>query len=765
MPNRRLHIGGLVQGVGFRPHVFRLANRFGLKGWVNNNPGGVDIELSGSTEDLDAFQQELCVRPPAHARINEITVQEAAPTNFTSFEIVESKPNGPPLVLLTPDLGLCDECLHELFQPGNRRAGYAFTTCLKCGPRYSIITGLPYDRPLTTMAGFTMCPDCEREFRAPANRRFYSQTNSCPQCAVKLSLVDPSGQMLTSNAGAVIEKAVELLRLGKIIAAKGIGGYLLLTDAANAGSVELLRQRKHRPSKPFALLMKSVDDARQYAHINEPEAEALQSLECPVVLLHRKNHSSLPGVAPGLDRLGIMLPSAPLLALLAAAFEGPLVATSGNISGSPIFYDDKKALQHLGHVADFFLMHNRGIVVPQDDSVIQFTQHDQQRIVLRRSRGFAPLIFNHPFALDDTVLAMGADMKSAFSLHTRGNLYASQYLGDLEDYDTQSEYRHTLDHLLGLLKASPAVVLTDMHPGYYATQTGKRLASTWKAETREIQHHEAHFAAVLAENERLDSSGKILGVIWDGTGLGSDKQVWGGEFFRYADYRMQRVDHLEYFPHFLGDKFSREPRLCALSLMKDHPEAISILQDKFTDEEWKLYRSMLERPALMTSSMGRLFDGVASLLGLCDHSTYEGEAALFLENCALRAHNRHLEPIREFTTDKIMAYVIRHILQGSSRSAIAYQFHMGLVNWIAEVARQQRCTTLAFSGGVFQNALLNDLVTTMLSEEFELFFHQELSPNDECIGYGQLAWLQIERNRQSVNHETLQSCALQSQVN
>jgi hydrogenase maturation protein HypF len=765
MPNHRLHIAGLVQGVGFRPHVFRLATRFGLTGWVNNNPGGVDIEVSGSTELLEAFETELRVSPPEHARISEITVREVPLKNYPSFEIIDSKPDGLPLVLLTPDLGLCAECRQELSKPGNRRNGYAFTTCLKCGPRYSIIKGLPYDRPLTTMAGFTMCPDCEKEFHAPAHRRFYSQTNSCPQCEVKLSLVASSGEILTSHSKTVLEKAVELLQEGKIIAVKGIGGYLLLTDASNTGSVERLRQRKHRPSKPFALLMNSVEEALQLAHISEAAAEALQSLECPVVLLQRKNHSSLPGVAPGLDRLGIMLPSAPLLALLASAFKGPLVATSGNISGSPIFYDDQKALHHLGHIADFLVMHNREIVVPQDDSVVQFTQHGEQRIVLRRSRGFAPLIFNHPFALDNTVLAMGADMKSSFSLYTRGNLYASQYLGDLEDYDTQSEYSHTLDHLLGLLSASPTVVLTDMHPGYYSTQTGKRLASNWKAETLEVQHHEAHFAAVLAENGRLESSRPVLGVIWDGTGLGSDKQVWGGEFFRYENYRMERVDHLGYFPHILGDKFSREPRLCALSLSKDRPEAISLLHEKFTDEEWRLYRSMLEHPALMTSSMGRLFDGVASLLGLCDHSSYEGEAALFLENCALRAHNRHLEPIREFTTDKIIAYVIRHILQGSSRSAIAYQFHVGLVNWMAEVARQQNCDTLAFSGGVFQNALLNELITHMLSGEFELLFHRELSPNDECIGFGQLAVLQKEKYRESEHHKTLQSCALQYPAN
>ncbi|MBL7852119.1 MAG: carbamoyltransferase HypF [Cyclobacteriaceae bacterium] len=765
MATRRLHIEGLVQGVGFRPYVYRLANRHSLTGWVNNNVGGVDIEVSGSTTQLDSFQKELCTKPPVHARISAITAQEVPSRIFDSFEITESQSEGLPKVLLTPDLGLCDDCRKELSQPGNRRFGYPFTTCLKCGPRYSIITGLPYDRPLTTMARFTMCPDCEKEFRSPAHRRFYSQTNSCPQCAVTLSLVASTGQMLTSKAAHVIEQAVEWLRQGKIIAVKGIGGYLLVTDAGNADSVALLRERKHRPSKPFALLMNSVEEARHYVHISDPEAEALQSLECPVVLLQRKNHTSLPGVAPGLDRLGIMLPSAPLLALLTDAFRGPLVATSGNISGSPIFYSDKKAIENLGHIADGFLIHDRDIVVPQDDSVVQFTTHGRERIVLRRSRGMAPLIFSHPFRFDSPVLAMGADMKSAFALYTRGNLYASQYLGDLENYDTQAEYRHTLDHLLRLLNTAPSTVVTDLHPGYFSTQTGKQLSDAWKAEHREIQHHKAHFGAVLAENDRIASTDPVLGVIWDGTGLGEDRHVWGGEFFRYEDYRMERVDHLGYFQHILGDKFSREPRLCALSLAKDHPEAIALLQDKFTDDEWKLYRSMLQQPGLMTSSVGRLFDGVASLLGLCDHSTYEGEAALFLENCALRAHNRFLEPIPEFTTDKITDYVIRHLLQGSSRSAIAYQFHVGLVHWIAEIARQQKCRTLAFSGGVFQNALLNDLLTGLLADEFELLFHQELSPNDECIGYGQLACLQVEKLHQSFHQQIVQSCVLPSPVN
>lgn len=765
MPTRQLHIEGVVQGVGFRPYVFRLANAYQLKGWVSNDVNGVHVEVSGSPENLAQFESDLFTCPPENAHISRVHRKELPETDYLTFQIIESNPVGEPTVLLTPDLGLCEACRHELTEVGNRRKGYAFITCLNCGPRYSIITGLPYDRPLTTMASFTMCPACQKEFNDPSNRRFYSQTNSCPDCAVALSLVGQSGKTLSTDPEVVLTESIRLLQEGHILAVKGIGGYLLMADATNAPVVQKLRDRKHRPSKPFALLMKSAEAARHYVEINETESQELQSTQSPVVLLRRKNSSSLPGVAPGLDRLGIMLPYTPLLAMLAEGFNGPLIATSGNLSGSPIFYEDHQAFNNLDDIADFFVVNNRSIVVPQDDSVVQFARHGDHRIVLRRSRGMAPLVFQHPFTSAQTTLAMGADLKSAFALMVRGNLYASQYLGDLENFDTQRSYEHTLHHLLGLMNTRPAEVIIDKHPAYFSSHTGIQLASDWQVPVREIQHHQAHFAAVLAENNQLDAPQPILGVIWDGTGLGDDGQVWGGEFFRYENHTFERVAHLDYFTHFLGDKFSREPRLCALALTASNPEAIPLIESKFTDSEWKLYRAMIAKATLKTSSMGRLFDGVASLLGLCDHARYEGEAALFLENCALRETDQMLEPIRDLSTKGIIDYIVHHLHLGSHRSAIAWQFHVALVHWIAQVAREQGCRTLAFSGGVFQNALLNDLLLSMLSEEFELLFHDELSPNDECISYGQLACAQVENKLAAQTHQTETTCASPFPVN
>lgn len=764
MPTRQLHIEGVVQGVGFRPHVFRLANEHRLKGWVSNDVGGVHIEVTGTEGNLGRFEAELLSHPPHLARISRVRSKEVPEADFITFQIIESNPSGKPTVMVTPDLGLCDDCKHELSEAGNRREGYPFTTCLKCGPRYSIIHGLPYDRPLTTMSKFTMCPVCEKEYHNPLDRRFYSQTNSCPDCAVELSLVTPDGKILNRHAPTIIQQTAELFRQGAILAVKGIGGYLLMTDASNHSSVDALRYRKNRPAKPFAVLMKDIAAVRQYAEISEAEAVELRSLQSPVVLLKKKSPASLPGIAPGLDRLGVMLPYTPLLALIADAFNGPLVATSGNISGSPIFYDDAQALNNLGTIADFFLVNNREIVVPQDDSVVQYSRYNDQRIVVRRSRGLAPLMFQHPFDGEE-VLAMGADMKSAFALNLRGNLYASQYLGDLENFDTQHAYQHTLHHLLNLVQAKPTEVVIDKHPGYFSTQAGKKLAKAWGVAVREVQHHHAHFGAVLAENNRLDSPTPILGVIWDGTGLGDDSNIWGGEFFRYQDNTFERVAHLDCFPHILGDKFSREPRLSALALALGQPGGIGLVENKFNDSEWKLYTALIANSQLQTSSVGRLFDGVASLLGLCDHATYEGEAAMYLETCARRDNDHKLEPIKASSTARIIQEVIHQINLGSPRSAIAYQFHVNLVQWIRLVALQQDCRTLAFSGGVFQNALLVDLIITLLGDEFELLFHRELSPNDECISYGQLACRQIEKKRIALTPQTETLCASPSPVN
>jgi hydrogenase maturation protein HypF len=749
MPCYHIHIEGQVQGVGFRPHIYRMAKRLGLNGWVSNGSDGVHVELSGFEDSCNVFINELKEQPPYLARITNQQVYLIENPGFQDFKIRESTSDVAPSLLLTPDLGLCDECRNEIKNSFDRRHQYAFTTCIHCGPRYSIVKSLPYDRRNTSMNEFEMCPSCMQEYNDSENRRYYSQTNSCPHCGVDLLLTDNRGKTLSGNNSEVLDKTIELLRQGKVVAVKGIGGYLLATDATNAKAIQTLRERKHRPTKPFALLYPSLEYVREDAFVSEKEAHELQSIESPIVLLNvfasPQSRIAIEKIAPGLNRIGVMLPYSPLLELIASRWKNPLIATSGNASGSPIFYEDEKAFENLDSIADYFLSNNRDIIVPQDDSVIQFT-NDHHRIVLRRSRGYAPTYLPNPFHQKQIIVAAGGELKSTFGLLCHGNLYLSQYLGDLESFDTQENYRQAIDHFLQLLKAKPTSVLVDSHPGYYSTQLAKELAATWEAPVKKIQHHIAHFSAVLAENNLVQSDEKILGVVWDGTGWGEDGNVWGGEFFVYDHFNFTRIAHLDYFDHLMGDKFSREPRLCALSLLSDL-ETREFLKTKFTGPEWALYTMMLNQADnLKTSSVGRLFDGVASLLGLCDNSTFEGEAAMYLEACAENAgveisvdKTNHNFSLRDYVKN-----LVHDIHDGIPKEILAYRFHVALVNWIEEVAIREEISTLAFSGGVFQNALLVELIHKRLGHQYQLHFHRQLSPNDECIAFGQLAYDEIQ---------------------
>lgn len=748
MPGYRLHIEGQVQGVGFRPYVFRMANRLGLTGWVNNGNDGVHIQIGGSEDACRIFIEEITVHPPHLARVVRQQVELTEKPKIDSFTIIDSDNAAEVNLLLTPDLGLCDECRNEIHNEDDRRGNYAFTTCIHCGPRYSIINALPYDRVSTSMNDFAMCPVCEREYNNPENRRHYSQTNSCPHCGVALALHDAQGFVMATEVTDILRRVNEAFLDGKIIAVKGIGGYILMTDATNPLAVQRLRDRKHRPSKPFAVLYPSVDAAAQDVVLSASERKELQSIVSPIVLLKVKegNQSqlALKQISPGLSTMGVMLPYTPLLELIAQRWGKPLVATSGNLSGSPIFYTDDKALANLDGIADLFLTNNREIVHPQDDSVVQFA--GRQRIVLRRSRGLAPSYLPNPFLnTNETIFAAGSDLKSAFAFLTKGNLYVSQFLGDLENFETQESFHHLLEYYLRLFQAKPNKVLVDAHPGYFSSRSGKELAGAWRASVVEVQHHQAHFCAVLAENDLLNTSDPVLGVIWDGTGWGDDAHIWGGEFFTYRDYSIQRVAHLDYVDHLLGDKTSREPRLSALSLCAGIDGADELLIQKFNSAEWKVYRNMLLHPDnLKTSSMGRLFDGVASLLGLCDKSSYEGEAALLLETCASKADAEDFvrSPEAPFSLSIYLTDLIEEIKLGVPKENLAYRFHLMLVDWIERVAEQQGITRLAFSGGVFQNALLNKLICKKLGERFQLYFHVQLSCNDECIGFGQMAFYQ-----------------------
>ena len=763
MQTWHIHISGLVQGVGFRPHVFRLALEQQVKGTVCNTPNGVHIYASAEEQTLKKFYHSLVDTPPPHAVITHHHAEVIAPLKFLDFHITESTASVTPELLLTPDFALCDACRTELTDPHSRRYHYPFITCTHCGPRYSVITSLPYDRCNTTMEPYEPCWQCKKEYHDPLNRRYYSQTNSCEDCGIPLHLYNQEGENICNDTECILVMVKDALSNGHIVAVKGIGGYLLLCDATNYFAVHTLRERKHRPSKPFAVLYPSVQTLEQDVVLSEKEKAELLSPVAPIVLC-RLQQAPASGictdqVAPGLQRLGVMLPYAPLLALIAEAFDKPLVATSGNISGSPIIYKDDQAMEFLGEIADFVLTHERSITTPQDDSVVQYTPNRQQRIVLRRSRGLAPGYYPVPFETSaSTLLAMGAEMKGSFSLLQRNNCYVSQYLGDQGSYESQVSYKTTLSHLRQLLHADPDTILVDKHPGYSVSELGRNMAAEEGLPLVEIQHHEAHVAAVLAENRLLEAEHPVLAVTFDGTGYGTDGNSWGGEFFTWSNRRLQRYARLHYFPVLMGDKMAREPRLSALSLLHYLDAAHPLLKEKFSQTEWNLYQNQirLNQHLVQTSSLGRLLDGVASLLGLADYNSYEGEAAMKLEALALTCRqipeNRY-----EFRLFKNVIYwqpvleqVVADVQAGVAPAAIAWKVHAALVQVIAKVARYAGVTELAFSGGVFQNALLVDLLLEQLQPGHQLYFHQQLSPNDECISFGQLAWLQLQKQGQTV---------------
>lgn len=762
MKSYHIHISGQVQGVGFRPYVYKLAEKMGVKGWINNSNDGVHIEFSAHDATAIPFYQTIIQSPPAHSIITHHHIHEIPLQEFSSFFIKESITDSKPNLLLTPDIAMCDECKREVLNNDNRWHSYPFTTCLHCGPRYSIITGLPYDRINTTMAPLALCTDCEREYNDVYNRRHYSQTISCAQCAIPMHLYDNAGSEISDDGQEILLRVINLLKGGNIVAVKGIGGYLLICDATNDLSITILRKKKHRPTKPFALLYPDIATIKLDAELSDEEIDALEDTVAPIVLCQLKEESGTKLctelIAPKLKKIGVMLPYSPLLLLIANSFKKPLIATSGNISGSPIIYKDAGALAMLNHVADYILTYEREIVVPQDDSVMQFA--DNQKIILRRSRGLAPTYYPNPFKTNETVLAMGGELKSAFAITNQENLYISQFLGDQESMESQEAYTETLDHLLKTLQAKPERILVDSHPGYFVSSLGKEKASHENIPVHLIQHHEAHLGAVLAENNLLNTNEPVLGVIWDGTGYGHDEQIWGGEFFIYEDHEMHRVAHLDYFPQLLGDKMSKEARLSALSLLKNFPQKQGLIEKHFSEKEWEFYQKQIQQPNhLLTSSMGRLLDGLASILGICELNSYEGEAAMKLEAFAsnYKHHSFEYYPVPlsngALQHDVMLPYIFEDLEKKEDISFIAWKIFCSLAKSIENASNYFNVDKIVFSGGVFQNELLTQLLIKLLSEKKELYFHKQLSPNDECIGFGQIACYEILKTKQSTYNQ------------
>ncbi len=754
MKTFHVHIKGVVQGVGFRPLVYRLAKAQDIKGWVNNASDGVHVRFHAmNREEADNFVKHLLENAPIRAVISHYSLEEKKDVEerFEDFKIIHSESKTSATLMITPDFATCPACLAEFYDKSNRRFLYPFITCTDCGPRYSIIESLPYDRERTSMKVFAMCPACQKEYEDALDRRYHSQTNSCKDCAIEMFLwtKEQGARPLSS-----ITDVVERWKAGQIVAIKGVGGYLLTCDAANARAVALLRRRKNRPSKPLALMYPSWELAAEDVEMEVGEKLELESTEAPIVIMTKQQNPmhelAFDEIAPGLAQLGIMLPYTPLFHQLLKSFGKPVVATSGNLSGAAIVYEDEKAIKSLSSIADAILLNNREIVVPQDDSVLRFSVVKRRRILLRRSRGMAPSYIDPELQLPRRdILAMGAMKKSTFSLLHEGNLFVSQYLGNTDGLEAQENYLQVLNHINKLFKPRVEAILVDKHPAYFTSIEGQRLADEGAVPLVRIQHHQAHFWAVLGEHQLVDSSEKILGVVWDGTGLGDDGQIWGGEFFEFAERQIRRIHHLPYFDFILGDKMPREPRISALALAHDEEDALVLLKPAFTEEEWRIYRHLLQRDAgLKTSSVGRLFDAMAALILGIGLQTYEGEAAMLLEQAAYRYFRKNGLTARfsylnetglpANLTSLLLSKILVDLKSGLDKELLAAKFHMSLAHYVACFAEERGYEKVAFSGGVFQNACLVDLLILLMEKKHQLYFHHKLPPNDENISFGQL---------------------------
>ena len=735
MPEERsilLRMRGRVQGVGFRPTAFRLAHELGLRGWVRNDAAGAEVALAGPADALARFRAELPGRLPAAADVQTVEEHDA-PADFPAgFEIrLSAAADGARVAGILPDLATCPDCLREIFDPADRRYRYPFANCTHCGPRFSILEALPYDRAHTTMRNFRMCPACAAEYADPRDRRFHAQPNACPVCGPQLAWARATGPTLAARDEALLA-AAEALRAGRIVAAKGIGGFHLLADARNGDAVRRLRQRKRRDEKPFALMFPDVDAIAATCEVSAAERVWLESPAAPIVLLRRLAGAAglAPEIAPELPWLGAMLPYAPLHHLLLRELGFPVVATSGNLTDEPICTDNDEARTRLGDVADFFLLHDRPIARPLDDSVIATCAGAP--IPMRRGRGLAPYTVPLPGAPDGWTGA-GAQMKSAVALAAGGNAVIGPHVGDLDHAGSARLWARSVADLADLHGLKPVAAAVDLHPDYASTQG----AAEWGVPTERIQHHHAHVAACMAENG-LD--GPVLGIAWDGTGLGPDGTVWGGEFLVCTRAEYRRAAWLRPFPLAGGDAAAREPRRAALGVLREM--GADMPPPGFAAPELAVLDEMLARGVnvVRTSSAGRLFDAVAALLGTCLKMSHEGQAAMRLEALAGDAPAEPY-PFGWRGDELDWAPAVAEILRGGEPPATAAaRFHETLAAMMAAAAGRIGLTDVCLSGGCFQNRrLLAGAARRLAAAGFRVWRHRDVPPNDAGIAFGQLA--------------------------
>ena len=756
---RRIRVTGIVQGVGFRPFVWRLAQELELSGWVRNDAQGVEIFAQGSAAQMASLLQRLSSDAPALARVDAVQAQDAQSEDWTAFTVRDSV-QGHSSTAIGPDVATCPDCLTELFDPANRRWRHGFITCTHCGPRYTVTRSLPYDRAQTSLAPFPLCPDCEREYRSPADRRFHAETSCCPVCGPRLSLLDVQGKNM---AGDAIAATLSLLQAGAVVAIKGLGGFHLACDARNADAVARLRLRKNREEKPFAVMSANAASLAPYATVSDSERALLERRERAVVLLRSLPgcEAALGGVAPGLIWMGVMLPTTPIHFLLFHEAAGRpagsewlqapqdllLVMTSANPGGEPIVRAGVEARARLADIADAFLDHDRDIVARCDDSVLRPLAQGHQFI--RRSRGYAPAAIALPQA-GPSVLAFGAHLKNAVCVTRGDEAFLSPHIGDLDNAATCAFLDETVQRCLSLLELKPDIVAHDLHPDHYSTRAATAFAARHGLPCVAVQHHHAHIAAVCAEHGQL---GPVLGLALDGVGLGSDGMAWGGELLRVQGARFARLGHLRPLALPGADKAAREPWRMAASVLHELGRNHEI-GARFEARGVDTVAGMLERKlnSPRSSSMGRVFDAAAGLLGLCSHMKFEAQAAMYVEQAATRHIELHGWP-KPMSNGWLIATdgqldllpLLASLDRASDVDQAAARFHATLVaalsDWVMQAAQTQGLTTLAWGGGCFLNSLLSSGLRQNLEQRgLKVFSPQRLSPGDAGIALGQ-AWV------------------------
>jgi hydrogenase maturation protein HypF len=758
-----LKIQGIVQGVGFRPFIYNIAKLNNLKGWVNNNSEGVFIDIEGSKEALDNFLNKLRFNPPPLSRIENIFITEKPLCNFDNFQIKESVERKEKITLISPDIATCKACREEILDPNNRRYFYPFTNCTNCGPRYSIIQHIPYDRDKTTMKKFKMCSNCEGEYKNPLNRRFHAQPNGCHNCGPHIYLTDNKGinisiseviedkeiasTLNSTKAEALSNKQIivwtqKKLKEGFIFAIKGLTGFHLVCDGENTSAINLLRKRKHRPHKPFAVMMKDIATVKKYCAINEKETELLCNKRKPILLLDKLDTYNLPeAIAPSQNTLGVMLPFTPLHELLFSKDITVLIMTSANIHSLPLEYVNETAVKHLGNIADYFLMHDRDIFMPVDDSVSKVVLGRER--IIRRARGYAPEpIYFKGIA---PILACGSNMKNTTCISKDDFLFLSPHNGDLENLETFEHYKRNIEHLKNIFAFKPKYIASDMHPHYYSTE----YALSCNTEVIQVQHHHAHIVSCMVENKL---SNKVIGLSFDGTGYGTDGKIWGSEFL-ICDYKnFIRAAHLDYINMPGGEKAILEPwRMGVAYLYKSLPKGNTYISHIYGSKV-KMLLKMIDKNinCMETSSMGRFFDAVSSILNICQRVTYEGQASMELEALINGDDNssygyKILTKNEELIIDTIPIIngIVDDIKTGTSKHIISKRFHNTIINFSLDICKRLRglynINDTVLSGGVFQNTYIFVGLTKALQREgFKVYSHSIVPTNDGGLALGQI---------------------------